>query len=97
LTQQLGPAPGQDTPNESADELERTYTKHGQKLVITYNIKTKQTESLFLPAPGPTETTRDCRQLLRAGKLRLNDSAYQVDSLAAEEAGTYLGVVVTRK
>jgi len=97
LTQQLGPAPGKDTPNESVDELERTYLKHGQKLVITYNTQTRQTESFFLPAPGPTETTRTCRHLLRAGNLRLDDPTYRVDSLAAEEAGTYVGVVVTRK
>lgn len=97
LTQQLGPPAQEDTPNESVNELERTYTKHGQKLIITYNTQTRQPESFFLPAPGPTETTRDCRQLLRAGGLRLDDPRYRVDSLAAEQAGTYLGIVVTKK
>lgn len=97
IEQQLGKPKSADTPNASADELERTYTKQDQKLIITYNTKTKQLESFFLPAPGPTETTKNCNKLLVAGRLRPSSPTYIVDSLAGAEAGEYLGIVVTKK
>lgn len=94
----LGKPAGSDSPNTSDNELERTYCRQGQTLVITYNVSTREVVGLFLPASEPTDTAKTYSQLLAVRNLKPNNDHYTVDSLTNSEPKRHLiGIAVSNK
>lgn len=94
----LGKPTGSDSPNTSDNELERTYRRQSQTLVITYNVSTKEVVGLFLPASEPTDIAKTYSQLLEVGNLKPNSDHYTVDSLISSEPKRHLiGIAVSSK
>jgi len=94
IKSELGKPSEADAPNLSEEELESHYTKKGYHMVITYNVESRQVESILVASA--TGKTKDLDKLLQMGNLKPDSSQYGIDSLNRDEQGYYLGLVVTR-
>jgi len=92
----LGKPTEGNTPNLTVNEAERTYTRGGYRLAVTYNTRTEGVTGLLI-MDNSGGKTKNCSKLLVAGNLKASGSSCKIDSLAGTEDGTYIGLIISKK
>lgn len=104
LTQTLGTSTNNSEPTQrmidgGVDTWEKTWTKDGYSLMVTYEIKTKEIVDLFLGANSDAvfKQFEDTNNILKAGNLSTNDPRYTVEFVKAKNGPGYTGAIVRTK
>lgn len=81
------------------DTWEKTWTREGYDLMVTYNIKTKKVVDLFLGAD--TDATyaifENTNNILKVGNLQPNSNEYSVEFVKVIKGNGYTGAIIKRK
>lgn len=81
------------------DTWEKTWTREGYDLMVTYNIKNKKVVDLFLGAD--TDATyaifENTNNILKVGNLQSNATEYSVEFVKVIKGSGYTGAIIKQK
>ncbi len=64
-------------------EWDKKWTKDGEDILITYNVKTRKVVDVFIDTTDPSGLTSDKERLLKVGNTKIGDPAYDVEFVKA--------------
>lgn len=77
------------------DEWSKKWTKHGENLLVTYNVKTRKIVDFFIDTRDPSGVTSDKSHLLSVGNARLGETTYDVEFVEAyANPGKFTGIKI---
>lgn len=78
------------------DQWDKTWTKDGEDLMVTYDVKTRKIIDFFIDTTDPSGLTTDKEYLAAVGNIKTGQEAYDVEFVEAlNNPGKYTGVKVT--
>ncbi len=77
------------------DEWSKKWTKDGENLLVTYNVKTREILDFFIDTRDPSGVTSDKNYLLNVGNAKLGEAAYNVEFVEAfASPGKFTGIKI---
>lgn len=82
-------------------DWDRAWEKDGQRLAVSYDLKTLRIIDFFIEADDPSGATKDTNRLLTIGNLKTDNPRYEVEFVPVlksyNDPGSYTGVKITPK
>ena len=95
LGKPAGIDPTQEQINMGITQWDKTFTKKGTKLLVTYQIKNKKIIDFYIETDDPSGKTVDMSRLLNLGNLLVDDPRYKVEFVQSiADPNSYTGVKI---